>query len=107
MIALIKRLQRRGVPVHGVGTQCHLILGQVGAVPAQLQRLGGLNVDVAITELDIRIPKPLTPELWRQQQEDFHTVFKGCLKVERCVGITAWGVSDKVGLLKLLGELRC
>ncbi|KAI5809182.1 glycosyl hydrolase family 10 protein [Pyronema omphalodes] len=95
MIALIKRLQRRGVPVHGVGSQSHLILGQVDAVPAQLQRLGALGVDVAVTELDIRIPKPVTQDLLRSQQGDFYKVFKGCLMVERCVGITAWGVSDK------------
>lgn len=95
MIALIGRLKSRGVPIDGVGSQAHLIVGQVGGVATQLQRLAATGLDVAITELDIRIPKPVTSSLLTQQQNDYNTVTKACLNISKCVGITVWGVSDK------------
>jgi endo-1,4-beta-xylanase len=96
LIALVKRLQSRGVPIHGIGTQSHLILGSVGGVQTQLQRLADTGLEVAITELDIRIPKAVTTAKLTQQQADYKTVFNACLNVSKCVGITVWGVSDKV-----------
>ncbi|RPA80870.1 glycosyl hydrolase family 10 protein [Ascobolus immersus RN42] len=95
MIALIGRLRSRGVPIDGVGTQAHLILGQVGGVQSQLQRLAGTGLDVAITELDIRIQTPVTAQKLDQQYSDYQTVTRACLNVPRCVGISVWGISDK------------
>ncbi|KAH7101805.1 glycoside hydrolase superfamily [Auriculariales sp. MPI-PUGE-AT-0066] len=95
MVNLINRLKSRSVPIDGVGTQAHLILGQVGGVQTALNSLAGTGLDVAITELDIRIPKNVTSDKLTQQQTDFNTVTKACLAVSKCVGITAWGVSDK------------
>lgn len=101
MLALIGRLQSRGVPIDGVGSQAHLILGQVGGVQAQLTRLGATGLDVAITELDIRIPKTVTAAKLSQQQNDYATVTRACLAVPKCVGITVWGVSDRVCCRKI------
>lgn len=95
LVALVGRLKSRGVPIDGIGSQSHLILGQVGGVQAQLQVLANTGLDVALTELDIRIPKPVTSALLSQQQTDYNTVTKACLAVSKCVGITTWGVSDK------------
>jgi endo-1,4-beta-xylanase len=58
MVNLISRLKQRGVPVDGVGTQAHLIAGNVGAFPASLTTLANTGLDVAITELDIRYALP-------------------------------------------------
>src|SRR5690606_32867571 len=71
-------------------------LGQVGGVQTQLQRMAATGLDVAITELDIRIEKPVTDAKLTQQQNDYNTVTKACLNTPKCVGITVWGVSDKV-----------
>ncbi|KAI5804318.1 glycosyl hydrolase family 10 protein [Geopyxis carbonaria] len=95
LLALVSRLKSRGVPIDGIGTQAHLILGQVGGVQTQLQRLADTGLEVAITELDIRIPKDVTAAKLAQQQTDYNTVTKACLNVSGCVGITVWGVSDK------------
>jgi len=94
MIALVKKLRQKNVPIHGVGTQAHLILGQVGGVAAQLKRLGDTKLDVAITELDIRITKSVDDAKLESQKQDYKTVTKACLDVKNCVGITVWGVSD-------------
>jgi endo-1,4-beta-xylanase len=96
LIALVGRLQSRGVPIHGIGTQTHLILGQAGEVQTQLQRLANTGLEVAITELDIKIPNGVTTDKLTQQEADYKTVFSACLNVANCVGITVWGVSDKV-----------
>lgn len=52
-----------------------------------LQALAGSGVEqVAITELDIA----------QAPADDYLAVMNGCLDIEACVGITVWGVSDKV-----------
>ncbi|EJD35377.1 glycosyl hydrolase family 10 protein [Auricularia subglabra TFB-10046 SS5] len=95
LIALVGRLKSRGVPIDGIGSQSHLILGQVGGVAGQLPRLAATGLQVALTELDIRIQSPVTTQKLQQQQNDFNTVARACISVPNCVGITVWGISDK------------
>ncbi|KAF6746877.1 glycosyl hydrolase family 10 protein [Ephemerocybe angulata] len=94
-IALIKRLKARGTPIDGVGTQAHLIVGNLAPFDETLKRLASTGLDVAITELDIRIAKPVDAAKLAQQQKDYATVTRSCLTTPRCVGITIWGVSDR------------
>ncbi|GLB40262.1 putative beta-xylanase [Lyophyllum shimeji] len=54
-----------------------------------------LGVEVAITELDIRMTLPATPALLAQQQRDYQTVAAACRAVPGCVGITLWDWTDK------------
>lgn len=54
-----------------------------------------LNVDVAITELDIRTNTPATSAAVTQQAKDYATVIQGCKAVARCVGVTIWDYTDK------------
>lgn len=96
MLALLGRLQARGVPIDGIGTQSHLIVGQVASVPEQLERLAATGLDLAITELDIRLPSDsLTPADFQAQADDYVTVIGKCLEIQNCVGVTVWGVSDR------------
>lgn len=98
LIALVKRLQSRGVPIDGIGTQSHLALGlPTSTYQAQLTRLANVapNIEVAITELDIRIPNPVTPEKLQQQKREYEGVTKACLSLSKCVGISLWGVTDR------------
>ena len=96
VLDLASKLKHRGVPIHGIGTQAHLILGDADGVKTQLKRMAGTGLDVAITELDIRIPKKVTEEKLAAQEDDYRAVFNACLAVHNCVGITIWGVVDKV-----------
>ncbi|MER5194779.1 endo-1,4-beta-xylanase [Streptomyces sp. NPDC002755] len=92
---LVKSLKERGVPIDGVGLQAHLILGQVPATFQQnIQRFADLGVDVAITELDIRMTLPSDSAKLAQQKADYKAVTAACVAVARCVNLTVWGFTD-------------
>lgn len=90
MVAHVNRWVAAGVPIDGIGTQCHLAApggwNTASGVPNALKALAAANVsEIAITELDITGASP----------DDYLTVMNGCRAVSKCVGITTWGVSDK------------
>jgi endo-1,4-beta-xylanase len=62
MINLVKSLKAAGTPVDGIGIQGHLIVGQVPSKAALIANYrAALGVEIAITELDIRMVLPETP----------------------------------------------
>ena len=92
---LVKDLKGRGVPIDGVGLQAHLIVGQVPATLQQnIQRFADLGVDVAVTELDVRMALPADSAKLAQQAADFKSVVAACVAVTRCAGVTVWGFAD-------------
>ncbi|OCH87108.1 endo-1,4-beta-xylanase A precursor [Obba rivulosa] len=96
MLNLVKQLKSAGVPVDGVGLQCHFIVGEVPtSLQSVMQQFTALGVEVAITELDIRMTLPETQALLTQQQKDYQSVVAACMAVEGCVGITVWDYTDK------------
>jgi endo-1,4-beta-xylanase len=97
MISLVESLKAQGVPIDGVGMQGHLIVGQVPPTLQQnIERFTALGVEVAITELDIRMTLPATDALLQQQKMDYQTVIAACKAVQGCVGVTVWDYTDKV-----------
>ncbi|KAI0666612.1 endo-beta-1,4-glucanase [Trametes maxima] len=93
---LIRTLKSQGVPIDGVGLQSHFIVGEVpGTLVQNMQEFAALGVEVAITELDIRMRLPETAALLEQQKRDFQTVVSACQAVPACVGITLWDFTDK------------
>ncbi|BBA97309.1 putative endo-1,4-beta-xylanase [Actinacidiphila reveromycinica] len=95
MYTLVKSLKQQGVPIDGVGFQAHFILGQVPSdFEANLQRFADLGVDVAVTELDVRMATPASAANLQQQAADYTKVVNDCLGVTRCQGITVWGFND-------------
>ncbi|MEV7388474.1 MULTISPECIES: endo-1,4-beta-xylanase [unclassified Streptomyces] len=92
---LVRSLKAAGVPIDGVGLQAHLILGQVPSTLQQnIQRFADLGVDVAITELDVRMALPADSTKLAQQKADFKSVVAACVAVTRCVNVTVWGFTD-------------
>ena len=96
MLNLVKELLADGVPIDGVGFQCHFIVGEVPtSFQSVLEQFTALGIEVAITELDIRMTLPETDALLAQQQKDYQSVVQACMNVEKCVGITIWDWTDK------------
>ncbi|TBU33420.1 endo-1,4-beta-xylanase C precursor [Dichomitus squalens] len=96
MLNLVKELIADGVPIDGVGFQCHFIVGEVStSLQTVMEQFTALGLEVAITELDIRMTLPETEALLAQQQKDYQSVVQACMNVEGCVGITIWDWTDK------------
>jgi len=96
LVNLVQSLKAANVPLDGIGVQGHLIVGQVPTdLEQQLQLYASLGVEVAITELDIRMTLPETAALLAQQQEDYQTVITACNNVPGCIGVTIWDYTDK------------
>ncbi|WP_344013962.1 endo-1,4-beta-xylanase [Nocardiopsis exhalans] len=92
---LSSSLLERGVPLHGIGFQGHFVHGSVPDDLAEnMQRFADLGLDVEISELDVRIPEPATPEDLAAQADEYRHVLESCLAVSRCVGVSVWGVTD-------------
>jgi endo-1,4-beta-xylanase len=93
---LVRTLRQQGVPIDGVGLQAHLILGQVpGDIRQNIERFTALGVEVAITELDVRMTLPPDADKLTRQAADYRRVADACLTVPRCVGITVWDFTDR------------
>jgi endo-1,4-beta-xylanase len=92
---LVASLKRAGAPIDGVGLQSHFVAGaapkKLGAVMVEFASLG---VDVAVTELDLRIRLPADEKSLAAQAADYASVVGACRATPRCVGVTSWGVTD-------------
>lgn len=52
-------------------------------------------MEVAVTEMDIRIWLPSNQNILSTQATEYANVVKACVAVKKCVGLTVWGMSDK------------
>lgn len=98
MVKLVKNLQSQGVLIHGIGFESHLKLNGFSASDLQtnMERFTALGLEVAITELDIRIQLPASDSDLAQQKIAYTNVVGACMKVSGCVGVTIWDYTDKV-----------
>lgn len=104
-LRIVKLVQSWGVKIDGVGLQGHLVSEPTGTqsvvtpstevLTKTLQDYADLGVDVAYTELDIRMKTPSNTQKLQAQADAWGRVAQSCLNVKRCVGMTIWGVSDK------------
>ncbi|HEY5448480.1 MAG TPA: endo-1,4-beta-xylanase [Polyangia bacterium] len=98
--ALCKRLKESGVPIHGVGFQMHVDPRQwpsADSIRQNIERYAALGLDVEFTEMDVAVgalPGDINEKLQRQR-EITHDIVAACVAVDRCTGITLWGVSDR------------
>jgi endo-1,4-beta-xylanase len=94
---LVKAMKSRGVPIGGVGLQMHLSLQTAptaDALAANIRRLAALGLVVHITEMDVRLPVPPTPEALEAQARIYATVAGTCARTPGCKALLTWGVND-------------
>ena len=92
---LVASLKRKGAPLDGVGFQSHFVVGRTpDDLRDVLQAFADLGVDVAVTELDLRMKLPPDAKALADQAADYAKVVRACMAVKRCVGVTTWGITD-------------
>ncbi|CAI7573214.1 unnamed protein product [Penicillium glandicola] len=95
---IVQLVQQYGAKIDGVGLQAHFIVGSTPSQSAQttnLAALTALGVEVAYTELDIRMTLPSTDALLAQQSTDYQGTVAACMANTKCVGVTIWDYTDK------------
>ncbi|KAJ5169934.1 Glycoside hydrolase superfamily [Penicillium coprophilum] len=95
---IVKLVQQYGAKIDGVGLQAHFIVGSTPSQSAQtgnLAAITALGVEVAYTELDIRMTLPSTSALLAKQSTDYQNTVAACMANAKCVGITIWDYTDK------------
>jgi endo-1,4-beta-xylanase len=94
---LVKGLKSRGVPIHGVGLQCHFSLRDYpgkAAIQQNVNRLSALGLEIYVTELDVKIEGGLSDAKLRQQAQIFRDMMELCLSNASCKSLTLWGFND-------------
>ena len=95
----VKQFRQRGVPVDAVGLQFHLVVGldnpNAERIEKNFARFHALGVQVNVTELDVRIPAPVTEQKLAEQARLYSLVMNTALRSPSCAGLTVWGYTDK------------
>ena len=96
---IIKFLQDDGIRIDGVGLQSHFTVGRSPSLDdqvANMKAFADMGLDVAVTELDVRIEEPENSTNLAAQSEVYKNTTQACLLTARCIGITVWDFYDPV-----------
>lgn len=113
ILRLVNDLKSKGVPIHGIGLQCHWSIYGPGEkeLEAALRDYSSLGLPIHITELDVsiwpgeaerRAKRPsdaddrLTPEKARAQEEQYAMAFRLFRKYAAHIdAVTFWNITDR------------
>ena len=92
---LVRRLKQSDIPIHGVGLQCHLSIGDVDSLGLQnnIRQFAEEGLKCIITELDIGIPNTSADNL-QEQARCYRVVTDIMLNNENCPHLVIWGLKD-------------
>ncbi len=98
--SLVKGLLQMGVPIDGVGMQMHLWLWGPPTsqeLETNMQRLADLDLDVHITEMDVRtqLSSDSIEVKMAVQADTYRQVLAACLITKRCKVFVTWGLTDR------------
>jgi endo-1,4-beta-xylanase len=98
---LVKRMKENGIPIHGVGLQCHFSGSSIrkADIDRNIKRLGALGLRVAITELDI-VDASRSTQPWKDLMDI-------CMANENCTTFMTWGVYDAMSWRANGGNCNC
>lgn len=101
----VKDLKEEGLPIDGIGMQCHLRLGCYSSkytdiVKNTMQKYADLGMIIHVTELDVSIPTtdslgycPTNSNDLITQANIFAGVATACLQTPACKALVFWGIS--------------
>lgn len=98
-INLVNAIRSGGGRIDGMGLQGHYAANftpTVRTLANIMNTFTSMNLDVAMTELDIRMDlNNINADTTAMQAQGYADVAIACRNVARCVGISVWGFSDK------------
>lgn len=88
-------LKEKGIPIHGVGLQCHFSIGEVDGVKLNrtIKRFAEAGLMCIITELDMGIPSTSAANL-EEQARLYRMITDIVLNNDNCPSMVIWGVKD-------------
>ncbi|MFC7387347.1 endo-1,4-beta-xylanase [Sphaerisporangium rhizosphaerae] len=94
---IVKDLKSKRVQIDGIGFQGHLGIqyDYPGDFPAVMRQFTDLGLEAAITEADVRMVLPVTPEKLATQADYYRNMLSTCAANRRCVEFTVWGFTDR------------
>jgi GH35 family endo-1,4-beta-xylanase len=92
---LAMRLKNAGIPIDGVGLQCHFSTGDVDSVKLDntIRRFEEAGLKCIITELDMGIPSTSEANL-QEQARCYRVVTDIVLNHDNCPTLVVWGIKD-------------
>ena len=92
---LVKRLQSKNIPIHGVGLQCHFSIGDVDSLRLDqtIGRFEEAGLKCIITELDMGIPDTSEASL-EEQARSYRVITDIMLNHDNCTSMVIWGLKD-------------
>ncbi|MBQ3752226.1 MAG: endo-1,4-beta-xylanase [Prevotella sp.] len=92
---IVKRLQQHGIPIDGVGLQCHFSVGDVDSVKLErtIRRFGDDGLKCIITELDMGVGSTSAKDL-EEQARNYRVVTDIMLNNDNCPNMLIWGIKD-------------
>ncbi|PKS11252.1 hypothetical protein jhhlp_003013 [Lomentospora prolificans] len=96
-VGIVKMLQAEGIKIDGIGMQAHLIAHQAPSLEDQLAVIASYaatGVEVAYTELDVRLETPANATNLEWQSNVYRDSVAACVQSEACVGLTLWDFYD-------------
>lgn len=99
MFALVSGMLDRGIPIDGIGMQCHFTQGQINysSVQQNMKRFNDLGLLTNITELDIRLPAEdfNSDAAFEAQANSYGRIISMMLNNDLCKTLIFWAFSDK------------
>jgi endo-1,4-beta-xylanase len=101
LIDLVRDLQRRGVPLDGIGLQMHShILGfyDQATLESTMRRFAAMGLEVQVTEMDVGTSLLNVAGLDRltSQAAAYGAAARACNAVSACKRFTTWGITDRL-----------
>ena len=92
---LAMRLKKSGIPIDGVGLQCHFSIGDVDSVRLEnnIRRFGEAGFKCIITELDMGVPSTSDADL-EEQARNYRVITDIVLNNDNCPDLVIWGLKD-------------
>ncbi|EMC93939.1 glycoside hydrolase family 10 protein [Baudoinia panamericana UAMH 10762] len=94
---LVTSLKSQNIQIDGIGLESHFIAGSTPSRATQAANMAAfvaLGVEVAVTELDVRLNLPPTVASETQQVTDYYNTVGACVDTPRCVGVVVWDFVD-------------